>query len=298
MANATANIGQLYATVPVVQSKLGSLSLTSQYKASLLLGSPQKPNKSPTNLTEHLTNCNLLKDTDKYDFMCAEAVLPGSTFDVSEEFGSRQGVIERFPNRRVYSDFNLTFYVDRQYDLIRLFEEWMNYIDPIYDQNGQYNGKEEGYQLGYRESNNYYRFKYPNTYKKSIAITKFERDFLPNPNSIGGPLNNPTSLTYFFVDAFPTNLTALPLSYEGSTITKTTVNFSYTRYTVNKNIGKYIQSTENSKNPAVPDQPISESPNNSNNSLKLPVIRDLEGTQLPFGTGIPGLTGAQYPGIA
>ena len=42
-------------------------------------------------------------------------------------------------------------------------------------------------------------------------------------------------MTYFFNDAFPTNLTALPLSYEGSTITKTTVNFSYSRYTVTKN---------------------------------------------------------------
>ncbi len=222
-------IGSLYVNIPEIQTIFGGLSLTSQFKVSLLLG-------YPTELTTHLENCGLLINKENYDFLCAEATLPGSTFDMGEEYGSRQGVIERFPTRRIYSDFNLTFYVDSNYNVVRLFEEWMNYIDPLYSRNFKYSGSPTGQsELDYRESNSYFRFKYPNTYKKSIAITKFERDFIKNPNNKKSKPKGPISMTYFFIDAFPTNLTALPLSYEGSTITKTTVNFSYSRYTVTKN---------------------------------------------------------------
>ena len=235
-------IGKLYISMPEVQKRIfdTDLSLTSQFKVSLLLGD------YPPELSNHLKKCGLLnaKDVERYDFLCLEATLPGSTFDMGEEYGSRQGIIERFPTRRIYSDFNLTFYVDSDYNVVRLFEEWMNYIDPLYykESNGTSNGtsKYSGSSTGqsdskYRDNNNYFRFSYPNTYKKNIAITKFERDFIENPNNKKSKPKGPISMTYFFIDAFPTNLTALPLSYEGSTITKTTVNFSYSRYTVTKN---------------------------------------------------------------
>lgn len=227
-------IGKLYISMPEVQKRIfdTDLSLTSQFKVSLLLG-------DPTGLTNHLKKCGLLdaKDIERYDFLCLEATLPGSTFDVGEEYGSRQGIIERFPTRRIYSDFDLTFYVDAEYNVIRLFEEWMNYIDPLYDEDGFYDGSPNGQaQERFKQKENYFRFKYPDTYKKNIAITKFEKNFLVKPNQSSATIDQST-MTYYFIEAFPTNLTALPLSYEGSTITKTTINFSYTRYTVDKHIG-------------------------------------------------------------
>jgi hypothetical protein len=224
-------IGKLYINIPDVQSTLGPLSLTSQFKVSLLLG-------DPTPLTAHLTKCGLLgtEKQENYDFLCAEATLPGSTFDMAEEYGSRQGIIERFPTRRIYSDFNLTFYVDSNYNVVRLFEEWMNYIDPLFSEDSKYQGSPKGQDKDqFKQKEDFFRFSYPDTYKKNIAITKFERDFIENPNNKNSKPKGPISMTYFFIDAFPTNLTALPLSYEGSTITKTTVNFSYSRYTVTKN---------------------------------------------------------------
>ena len=227
-------IGELYISMPEVQKRIfgTDLSLTSQFKVSLLLG-------DPPDLTAHLKKCGLLdaKDIERYDFLCLEATLPGSTFDMGEEYGSRQGIIERFPTRRIYSDFNLTFYVDAEYNVIRLFEEWMNYIDPLYDKDGFYDGSPNGQgQERFKQKENYFRFKYPDTYKKNIAITKFEKNFLVKPNQSSATIDQST-MTYYFMEAFPTNLTALPLSYEGSTITKTTINFSYTRYTVDKHIG-------------------------------------------------------------
>ena len=228
-------IGSLYVNIPEIQTIFGGLSLTSQFKVSLLLG-------DPTPLSAHLTKCGLLgtEKQEQYNFLCAEATLPGSTFDMGEEYGSRQGVIERFPTRRIYSDFNLTFYVDSDYNVVRLFEEWMNYIDPLYSKtlNGtsKYSGSTTGQSDSkYRDKENYFRFSYPDTYKKNIAITKFERDFIKNPNNKNSKPKGPISMNYLFNDAFPKNLTALPLSYEGSTVSKTTVNFSYSRYTITKN---------------------------------------------------------------
>ena len=247
-------------SLPSVQEMFGNLSLTSQFKVSMFLGGAtgEQDNK----LLKYLSDCGITNNASKtftYDFMCAEAVLPGATFDVGEESGSRQGIIERFPNRRVYSDFNLTFYVDNQYNIIRLFEEWMNFINPIYTtSNGSsviQPASPRG-QGGFEDSNNYFRFRYPDTYKRIISITKFERDFLVNPNDPNSPTKNQNLLTYQFIDAFPTNITALPLSYEGSTITKTTINFSYTRYTTLKHIGVEISpNTPRPTSPASPDQP-------------------------------------------
>ena len=232
MADNLYQISPLYTSIEDVRRNyLNNLSLTSQFKVSMFLSSGGSGDNT---LANYLSKCGLTGRDDKvrYDFMCAEAVLPGSTFDVGEESGSRQGVIERFPTRRIFSDFNLTFYVDAEYKLIRLFEEWMNFIDPIYDDAGGYTASPAG-QVRFLDNNSYYRLKYPDTYKKVIAISKFERDMINSPNvKGGGGTKDHTTLTYQFIDAFPTNITALPLSYEGSTITKTTINFSYSRYVV------------------------------------------------------------------
>jgi hypothetical protein len=244
MADNLYQISPLYTSIEDVSRKyLNSLSLTSQFKVSMFLSSG---GSGEDTLANYLSKCGLTGRDDKvrYDFMCAEAVLPGSTFDVGEESGSRQGVIERFPTRRIFSDFNLTFYVDAEYKLIRLFEEWMNFIDPIYDDAGGYAASPAG-QVRFLDNNSYYRLRYPDTYKKVIAISKFERDMINSPNvKGGGGTKDHTTLTYQFVDAFPTNITALPLSYEGSTITKTTINFSYSRYVVMSHKG---DNTSNSR---------------------------------------------------
>jgi len=251
---------------PSVRDIFGGLSQTSQFKATMYLGKNSDANPTDRDLMTHFKNCGILDQRNStrgftYDFFCSEATLPGSTFNMGEEQGSRQGIMERFPTKRIFSEFDLTFYVDSDYNIIRLFEEWMNFIDPLYDLTGSYKGG-PGAQVGFQDRNAYYRFQYPNSYRRLIAITKFERDFLPNPNMIdSGAYNDPPMLTYQFIDAFPTNLTALPLSYEGSTITKTTINFSYTRYITLKHGGGVRPSKQvTPASPGNPDQPQSKQP--------------------------------------
>jgi hypothetical protein len=55
--------------------------------------------------------------------------------------------------------------------------------------------------------------------------------------------HTPDFLTYQLINAYPINLTALPVTYEGSTITKTTVTFNYDRYITLKHKGSDIQNS-------------------------------------------------------
>lgn len=219
----------------------GNLSLTSQFKVALHLSTTQG---GDSNLLAWLASAGLTLDgptNTYYDFFCSEAALPGSTFDVAEEVGSRQGVIERFPTKRIYPEFSMTFYVDNDYKIIRLFEEWMNYINPVYNATGRIATTQFG-QGNAKDPENYFRFRYPDTYKRIISITKFERNFQLSGNQTQvSKVGFPPHLTYRMIDAFPTNITAIPVTYEGSTITKSTVSFSYTRYVIEKNAGNLSQ---------------------------------------------------------
>lgn len=226
--------------MPEASEILSKLSITSHFKVSLDLARTSS-NRSSTRLLRYLTDCGIFIGTrstrESYDFLCSEASLPSSSFEMSEEMGSRQGTIERFATRRLYNEFDFTFYVDDKYNILRLFEEWMNFINPIYDNNGIYEGSPNGQLDSYGDRSDFFRFRYPDDYKRTISITKFERDFLRRPNSdrlLGNRFNNIPLLTYKFIDAFPNNINAVPLTYEGSSITQVSIGFSYMRHTVEK----------------------------------------------------------------
>lgn len=229
------------ATLKGARDIFGELSLTSQFKVAMHLSNSIG---SDDKLMSWFGQAGLTLDTAQntyYDFFCSEVVIPGATFDVAEESGSRQGAIERMPTKRVFPPVSMTFYVDNDYKLIRLFEEWMNFINPLYGSTGggpggSYTQTTRG-QGNAKNRNDFFRMRYPDEYKRIISIVKFERNFKVNPESSGGQLGNVPSITYRLIDAFPTNITAMPLSYEGSTITKTTVEFAYTRYVYEHNRG-------------------------------------------------------------
>ena len=100
-------------------------------------------------------------------------------FELSTEQGTYQGITETFVKAREFPQLTLDFYVDSQYQVIRMFEEWMNFINPYTTQGYADAGSTGGstYSTPNLETNNYYRFRYPNTYKRSISVTKFERNY-------------------------------------------------------------------------------------------------------------------------
>ena len=225
-------------SLPSVRDLYKGLSLSSQFKVSLFLN---RNNRNADNLDGHLTRCGIFDEYSassySYDFFASEALLPGANFDMTEQPGSYQGMLEYAPTRRIWPDFEVTYYIDKNYNLLRLFEEWMNYMNPLYNNDGRYIGGSIG-QEGFADHNSYYRMKYPGKYKRTLAVTKFERDFWKDPNDMQRGQIPQQMISYQLIDAFPKQVTAVPVTYDGSTVTKVTVIFGYTRYITHKNNGE------------------------------------------------------------
>ena len=257
MADIKNSVLPLYKKINDAQRDLFPLSLTAEFKVSLNLGYDTDISTSQS-LSSWLTKCGIAnspQDLARYDFFASDVTLPGASFDMAESMGDRQGTIERFAQRRLYAPLSVSFYVDADYNILRLFEEWMNFMNPIHNSSGRYEGSFQG-QSGYEERNNYYKFRYPNDYKRNIVVTKFEKDFYQGLNMnetrvgrfaksrSGDELIPGSLLMYQFIDAFPSNVVAIPLSYQGTDITKVTIEFQYLRYnTITNNDKSDLYST-------------------------------------------------------
>ena len=140
-----------------------------------------------------------------------------------------------------------------------MFEEWMNYINPVYDGTvGRYDGGVSSQLNAYQDRNTYSRFRYPDDYRRKIQITKFERDFLQNPNDKNNTFKNMPLLTYHFIDTFPVNLNAVQMSYEGSTFLQVTVAFTYLRHTIEKhgNVQQSVREKLSNSNQTIQINPL------------------------------------------
>ena len=165
-------------------------------------------------------------DYDNISLMCCEATLPGSSLTTHEVNNDYHGVTEKMAYRRMYDEtLSLTFYVDREYRVIELIEGWMDYISGI--------DNKSDYKTPYIS----YRMSYPQTYKKDIFLTKFERDQFTRDFSATKGTSTRSSrsvLEYTFVNAFPLALTAIPVSYDGGSVLKCSVSFNFIRYVQEK----------------------------------------------------------------
>jgi len=176
-----------------------------------------------------------------FNLSCSEASLPGSQLTTFENNNDRTGVTEKHAYRRQFDDrIDLTFYVDAEkYTSIRFFERWISFI-----MNEDQGGLQGGTALTEQQPNiasraYHYRARYPNEYimDQGLKVTKFERNYQ-------------NSLTYNFVRAFPLSVSAMPLTYDASSLLKITVSMSYIRYY----LGRGITPTRNTPSPTVPEQ--------------------------------------------
>ena len=193
-----------------VVSNLLNTAQSSYYKVTLVVPEAVKSKLQSGNDAYSIDNINLL---------CCEASLPGSSLTTHEANNDYHGVTEKMAYRRMYDEvLSLTFYVDRDYRVIELFETWMNYIS--------------GVDVTNKSPYTNYRMAYPNSYKNNIFVNKFERDQFKR--EITGETTYRSNLEYTFIQAFPLSLTAIPVSYEAGEILKCNVSFNYIRYTMEK----------------------------------------------------------------
>tara|TARA_B100000945_G_scaffold319379_1_gene326445 strand:- start:852 stop:1814 length:963 start_codon:yes stop_codon:yes gene_type:complete len=239
------------------QNFLSSPALSNTFKVSLGLG--QAGGDADKDLSSWLTSAGVFRQSspERFNFLCSDASLPGTNLASFEETGARQGVTEFFANNRAYVDLNLKFYLSSDYQVLKLFQEWINFINPIYAANGgmrNRSGNPKGY--GHQaELNGFKRFRYPNSYKRTILVTKFERNldvksrttkdtFYQTESGLSAsrsgvvspiqPPDKPNPLTYIFTNAFPESVDSIPLSYGDAQILQVTVNFKYDRYVISQ----------------------------------------------------------------
>ena len=152
----------------------------------------------------------------KMSLLCTQAEIPGTSYLTTQAVGHHQGIQEVFPTLRQFPPLNLTFYVDADHLILEILESWMTYINPLSDR---------------RRSDAFGRLNYPDTYKETLHVSKFERDtFLEGKNSAGNPRATTKVSHYEFINAWPQNLQSMRISYGQSSILRCTIQLAYDRF--------------------------------------------------------------------
>ena len=194
-----------------LKSRVMNLAQTSSYAISL---------QPPRDVLNFLRSRGFTYKTDgkNVELLCSEAYIPGSSLATHDQVGDYYGAREQFAYRRIYDDtFDVQFYVDRNYNTIRFFETWMDYIVGQTGTTNEYKGDTAIYRMSYPKGAN-------GGYKSNIFMTKFEKE-------ITGP-----ALYYTYVGAFPKAMQKAAVSYGPSDILRVNVQFSYIRHVVDTNI--------------------------------------------------------------
>ena len=147
--------------------------------------------------------------------LCSEATLPGSSLATAEVKDNFMGIPQEYAHTRLYTDIDFTFYIDKNFNTLKFFEGWMDFIS-----GGAYN-KSPSNNFTSEEAQTYYRrFNYPQEYKAPVLeIIKFERS-----------TDNNNALKYKFFNAFPKSVGSMSVSYGQADLLKVTVTFAYDRY--------------------------------------------------------------------
>ena len=242
------------------QTALGAPSLSTFYKVTLDLakvGSNAQAGvagfREENSLEQYLTSCGVFDDVlsmRRFDLLATEAILPGASMALVQEVGSRQGITEKFATQRAYNDIAITYYIPADYTSLRLFQEWINFINALYFSSGgttSTNGR-AGHFNASLDRHGFHRFRYPNEYKKTMSITKFERNVGshlsrlrnngiddPKKTVFAGEKFQPEAISYKFLNIFPTAVQDVALTYQNSTVLQVTVEFAYDRYVIISN---------------------------------------------------------------
>lgn len=208
-----------------VKGVIGTLAQNNYYLVNVPLSDALR-----THFSTSYSDDPQLKEINKFmsrlGYLCSEATLPTSSYATAEVKDNFLGVTQEFAHTRLYTDIDLTFYVDDEYSILRFFEGWMDYIAGGNQVNvepaaASYTSSSSGIPNGL-SPNIYRRFNFPDDYKvQNMVIYKFERDF----NKV---------LEYTFVNAFPKAVNPLPVAYGPADVLKVTVTFNFDRYLVRR----------------------------------------------------------------
>jgi hypothetical protein len=151
-------------------------------------------------------------DGEGVELRCKNALLPGSNLETHDQMNDYVGMTERMASRRSFDRMQFEFYVDNKYDVIEMFDGWIEYIS------GQTTDEQSPYQG--------YRMNYPSTYKTNVFVSKFEKGF-GNRKQRGDSYQ----MDYSLVNSFPITSMPMTVDYGQSNILSYQVQMEFTKYT-------------------------------------------------------------------
>ena len=161
----------------------------SQFKAALI-GGGARPNLFEVELTTLPAGINW--DADNFRYMCKAASLPASNIaNIDVPF---RGRIFKVAGDRTFDVWTVTIINDEGFKLRNAFEEWMDLISKLSNN------------LGATD---------PTAYMTNAKVYQLGRGASSSSKTSDGNANAVLK-EYEFVDIFPTNISAIDLSYDSS----------------------------------------------------------------------------------
>ena len=177
----------------------GNLAQTSHYQVSF--GALPRPLQ--THLNDRGVGWRFV--AENAGLLCSSASLPSSALGTSDIVGDVTGVTEKIAHSRMFTAIDLTFYVDKEYKMIKFLEHWIEFIA-------------SGSNILNTQKGYFFRMKYPEDYKaEEVKILKFDRDYR-------------NEIQYNFYGLFPTSMYSPTVAYSDSQVLTVTASFSYERY--------------------------------------------------------------------
>ena len=124
-------------------------------------------------------------------YRCESAQLPGRTFDTAEQ--KTYGPIEKYPYLTSFTDIDLTILIDDDMNQKVLFDAWLNYINPQYNNN----------------------FRYKGDYATILTVNQYD-------------VTNKLSYSVNLYDAYPISINQMDLNWSDEGVHKLVVTFAYT----------------------------------------------------------------------
>ena len=155
---------------------------------------------------------NYNRSGEGVELRCKNAMLPGSNLETVVQSNDYVGITEKMATRRSFDTVQFEFYVDNKYDVIEMFDGWLEYIS------GQTTDEQSAFKG--------YRMNYPSTYKTNVYVTKFEKGYGNSKQE--GPSYQ---MDYSLVNAFPLVSMPMTVDYGPSDVLTYQVQMEFSKYT-------------------------------------------------------------------
>jgi hypothetical protein len=150
-----------------------------------------RPHKFDVNIPIPLTLIPYIASAKSLNYRCENAQLPGRTFATAEQ--KTYGPVEKYPYLNTYTDIDLTFIVDDDMTQKIFFDAWMNFINPLYNNNMRYKGD----------------------YSTVLTVNQYD-------------VTNKISYSVNLWDAYPISMNQMDLDWSADGYHKLNVTFAYT----------------------------------------------------------------------